>query len=197
MSNFVDADNLVLTVIQPQHIACVQWLCRFHIPGLVPSTGSISYNELAASADVPLDVLKSVTRMAICASFFDEPKPGHVSHSRLSAHFAKSSALQDWAEFLADATVPMAMRFADATEKWGSTKSKKETAYNLALNTDLPFFDYLNQMPEFRKRFAGYMKCVTATQGTAVEHMLSGFDWAGVGKGLVVDVSRHIMWSHA
>lgn len=93
-------------------------------------------------------MLKSVVRMAICAHFFDEPRPGQVAHSRLSAHFAKSAALQDWAEFLADATVPMAIRFADATQKWGTTTSKTETAFNIALNTDLPFFDYLNKTPD-------------------------------------------------
>ncbi|KAF2166409.1 hypothetical protein M409DRAFT_54760 [Zasmidium cellare ATCC 36951] len=174
--------------VHPQHIACIQWLCRFHIPGLVPSPGTVSYEELANLANVPLDVLKSVVRMAICAHFFDEPKPGHIAHTRLSAHFAKSAALQDWAEFLADATVPMAIRFADATQRWGATKSKTETAFNIALDTDLPFFDYLNKTPDFRKRFAGYMQCVTSTQGTAIEHLIEGFDWASVGNGLVVDI---------
>lgn len=149
----------------------------------------MSYEELANLASVPIDVLKSVVRMAVCAHFFDEPKPGQVAHSRLSAHFAKSAPLQDWAEFLADATIPMAIRFADATQKWGVTKNKTETAFNIAMDTELAFFDYLNETPDFRKRFAGYMKCVTATQGTAIEHLIEGFDWASVGNGLVVDVS--------
>lgn len=38
------------------------------------------------------------------------------------------------------------------------------------------------------KRFAGYMKNVTASNGTKVEHLFNGFDWDALGEARVVDV---------
>ncbi len=66
---------------------------------------------------------------------------------------------------------------------------KTHTAYNLAFNTDLPFFDHLAQIPERRDQFKGYMKSVTASGGTDLKHLLEGFDWASLGEAVVVDVS--------
>jgi 6-hydroxytryprostatin B O-methyltransferase len=149
----------------------------------------MTYEELAATAKVPLATLKSVVRMAICMGFLSEDSPGVVSHSRVSAHFRENAALQDWAVFMAEATLPMALKLYEATEKFGTTQNKTETAFNLAMNTNLPFFDYLNQSPHLTKQFAGYMKSVTSTQGTAIKHLVEGFDWAGLGAAKVVDVS--------
>lgn len=174
---------------QIQHIACLHWLCRYDIPTLVPLDGVTGYAELATAARVPVKTLKSVVRMAICDGFLSEQTPNAIGHSRLSAQFARNAALRDWAMFLADASAPMALKLTDATDKWGETTSKTETAFNIAMNSEVPFFDYLSQSKELTKRFAGYMKCVTATQGTAIDHLLEGFDWAGLGEAKVVDVS--------
>jgi len=177
---------------QIQHLSCLHWLCRYDIPMLVPLNGVIGYTELATAARVPVKTLKSVVRMAICDGFLSEQTPNAVGHSRLSAQFSRNPALKDWAMFLAEASAPMALKLTDATDKWGETAIKTETAFNLAMNSDLPFFDYLSQSEKLTKRFAGYMKSVTATQGTAIDHLLKGFDWAGLGDAKVVDVSLYV-----
>ena len=175
--------------VEPQHIACLQWLCRFNIPSLVPRLGNMSYDDLATKANVPLDQLKSIVRMAMCGNFFQEPEPNMIAHNRVSAHFAKNPSLADWTLFMAEATTPMALKMYEATAKWGKTNDKTQTAFNLALDTHKPFFKYLSESEELTRRFAAYMKNVTASGGTSVDHLVNGFDWNKLGEAKVVDVS--------
>ncbi|KAJ9369373.1 hypothetical protein DTO282E5_5896 [Paecilomyces variotii] len=174
--------------VYPQHLAALRWLCHFRIPELIPVQGTRTYYELATEAKVPLHQLQSIARMAITGSFLREPEPNIVAHSRTSAHFVENPSLRDWTLFLAEDTAPMAMKLVEATEKWGDTRSKTETAFNLALGTDLAFFKYLSSNPQFTQKFSGYMKNVTASEGTSIKHLVNGFDWASLGNAIVVDV---------
>ncbi|KAJ6043153.1 uncharacterized protein N7446_001349 [Penicillium canescens] len=179
---------LARLAVYPQHLAAIQWLCHFKIPSLVPSDSNISYPDLAAAAHVPLHQLKSITRMAITGNFLQEKVLNQVSHSKTSAHFVSNPSLCDWALFLAEDSAPMAPKLVEATLKWGETTKKTETAFNLALKTDLPFFDYLSSSPEFTQRFSGYMKNVAKGEGTNIKHLIQGYDWANLGNATVVDV---------
>ena len=171
-----------------QHLSCLRWLCHFRILSFVPLDGSISFADLAAAATVPEPQLRSVARMAMTAGVFREPVSNHVAHSRTSAHLLANPSLTDWILFMAEASAPMAAKLVEATEKWGDTVQKTETAFNIAMDTDKPFFDYLSASPHLTKRFAGYMKNVMTSDGTNVRHLLNGFDWAGLGEAKVVDV---------
>jgi len=126
--------------------------------------------------------------MAILNNFLREPKPNELAHSNVSALLVTNPGLLDWALFMAEATATGAAKLVEATEKWGTTESKTQTAFNIARNTELPFFDYLSQTPELRKKFAMYMKNVTASEGTKIEHLANGYDWASLGEATVVDV---------
>jgi 6-hydroxytryprostatin B O-methyltransferase len=139
-------------------------------------------------ASVPEPQLKSIARMAMISNFLCEPTPGELAHSAVSALFITNPSLLDWALFMAEASAPAAAKLVEATERWGATEQKNQTALNIARNTDLPFFDYLMQSPALAKQFSGYMKNVTASQGTKIEHLVNGFDWTGLGDALVVDV---------
>ena len=76
----------------------------------------------------------------------------------------------------------------EQTEKYGASVKKNETAYNIAMDTDFPFFDHIGSSEALTKRFAGYMRNVTASEGVDIKHIVGGFDWAGLGKATVVDV---------
>ena len=89
---------------------------------------------------------------------------------------------------MTEMSVPTAAKLVEVTEKWGSSKEKTQTAYNLAFNTELPFFDYLSQSSEKTKEFAGYMKSVTSSEGSDLKHLLGGFDWERLGDATIVDV---------
>jgi 6-hydroxytryprostatin B O-methyltransferase len=128
--------------------------------------------------------------MAILSNFLREPKPNELAHSNVSALLVTNPGLLDWALFMAEATATGAAKLVEATEKWGTTDSKTQTAFNLARNTELSFFDYLAQTPELRKKFAMYMKNVTASEGTKIEHLVNGYNWASLGEAIVVDVCK-------
>ena len=127
--------------------------------------------------------------MAMTNNLFYETCPKCIAHSATSALLATNPNFYDWAVFMIECSVPAAFKFAEASEKWPGSVEKNETAYNIAFDTDLPFFDHLSQIPGRTERFAGYMKSVTNSEGTDVKHLLSGFDWASLGKAKVVDVS--------
>ena len=126
--------------------------------------------------------------MAMTSSLFYEPEPEEVSHSVTSSLLVTDAGLHDWAVFMTNSTTPSALSLAEATEKWPEAIKKNETAYNVAFNTDLTFFEHLNTDPQKVKEFAGYMKHVQQSEGTALRHLVQGYDWSSLGKAKVVDV---------
>ncbi|MCJ1366857.1 hypothetical protein MMC16_005987 [Acarospora aff. strigata] len=182
------SDYLGRQAVQFQQLSCLRWLCHFRILSHIPLHGSVPYSEVAAAAGVPESQLKSIARMAMTSSLLSEPIPGEIAHNATSALFVANPNLFDWALFMTEASAPTAAKFAEATEKWGATDVKNQTAYNIAMATDLPFFDHIAKSPEMTKQFAGYMKNVTTSEGTSVKHLLNGFDWASLGEATIVDV---------
>ncbi|EGD94047.1 hypothetical protein TESG_01574 [Trichophyton tonsurans CBS 112818] len=171
-----------------QHVACLRWLTHFNIFKLVPRDSSISYPALATAAGVSVKQLKTVARMAMTNHLFCEPEPNMVAHTATSMLIASDPSFYDWASFMCEASVPMAAKLVEATEKWTDSEEKTQTAYNVAFDTDLPFFDHLKTQPDKTRQFASYMKNVQKSGGTGMHYLIEGFDWASLGKGTVVDV---------
>lgn len=144
-------------------------------------------------AGVPENQLKSIARMAMTGNFLAEPAHGQLAHNATSGIFVTNPGINDWALFLAEHAWPGAMANVRATEKYGVTDKKNETAFNVARNSDLAYFDYMAQSPERGKQFASYMKNVLASEGTKVDHVVKGFDWEGLGEATVVDVSQILL----
>ncbi|CAF3576369.1 unnamed protein product [Fusarium graminearum] len=170
-------------------IFALQWLHHFDIFSHIPLDGSLSYEKLATKANVPESLLKSVARMAMTSNILAEPTTGQVAHSANSAMFVKFPNMRDWASYMFTASIPTAAAMVQATEKWPGSVKKTETAYNIAFNHDLPFFDHLSQSPVMTKQFSGYMRSVTDGQGMDLSHLVNGFDWASLpDKSLIVDI---------
>jgi 6-hydroxytryprostatin B O-methyltransferase len=171
----------------------LEWLLHFDVLPHVPlSSGSaITYDALAVAAGVPEPQLRSVARMAMTSAILAEPRPGVVAHTAASAMFVRQPLMRDWARYMFAASMPTAAAMVRQTERWPGSLKKNETAYNIAFGHDLPFFEHLSQDPALTKQFSGYMKSVTDGQGMSLDHLLAGFDWAGLPEGaLVVDVRR-------
>ena len=152
-------------------------------------TGEIKYSQLASLANVPESQLKGISRMAIINGFLCEPEPEMVAHSPASSLLVKDPSFMNWARFLTDYSVPSAYRLPEATQRWGKTESKNETAFNLAMDVTEPFFDYLRQRKETNSMFMSYMRNVASTEGVSFKHLVNGFDWASLPLGAtVVDV---------
>ncbi|KAI1120078.1 sterigmatocystin 8-O-methyltransferase [Nemania abortiva] len=170
-------------------MASIHWLCHFRIFSLVPLQGSAPFAQVAAQAKVPEGQLKAIARMAMTFHVFCEVKSGELAHTSISALFANSQAVRDWAIFMAGFSAPAASKMVEATERWGETTALTQTAFNIANETNLPFFEYMTQTPARSGLFASYMKNVTASAGLKIEHLVHGFfDWNGLQKATVVDV---------
>ncbi|KAF3399425.1 O-methyltransferase bik3 [Talaromyces pinophilus] len=182
------AEYIPYLAIHYQVLSCFQWLIRFNILPIIPLTGSISYGEIAEIAKVSEDQLRRVIRMVITSNLLAEPSPNQVAHNAVSSTFVKQPGFMSWAKFMITYSAPTAASFADASEKWGDTVKKNETAFNVAFSTDKPFFDYLAQSAELTETFAAYMKSVQGSYGTSLKHLVNGLDWDGLGEATVVDV---------
>lgn len=174
-------------------MSCLSWLCQYNIFHLVPLNNPISYEDLSAASGIPERRLKSVLRMAMTNALFREQPDGtHVLHSATSVLLARDKNVYAYATYMCTRSAAMAMNMAAAYQRWGpATTRTYETAYNVAFNTDLPFFDHLSRDEAMMREFAAYMKNVRSSEAVDLKHLLSGFQWQEVPNGgCVVDVSN-------
>ncbi|KAI8631119.1 sterigmatocystin 8-O-methyltransferase [Xylariaceae sp. FL1651] len=180
-----------------QYVACLAWLLQFDIFHLVPASGTISYRDLATAASkrtgsaaaVPEARLRSIIRMVMTSAVFHEPEPGQVSHSATSALLARDADVYSWASYLSTRSAPTALAMATAHARFTSASTaNNETAYNVAFDTNLPFFDHLALDPTNTAEFAGYMRNVTTSEAMDIKHLVNGYEWGELGRGPVVDV---------
>lgn len=178
-------------LVQQQQFTCLHWLWRFDIPARVPlPPASRSYKEVAKDAGVPETTLRASARMVMTMDFFCETVDGRLSHNGLSASFVRNPHLSTWIRHCFNQNVPLMGGMIKATEKYGHTTRRNETAYNAAHETTLSFFEHLKSLPDLEHEFDQYMKSQSIVhQSTSVEHLLQAFEWDSLGDGaLVVDV---------
>ena len=179
-----------------QYLSCLSWLCQYDIFHLVPLENTISYSDLAAAAHVPEQRLKSIIRMAMTNALFRERKDGQgVEHTATSALLARNDDVYAYATYMCAKSAPTAMHMAAAHERWGpATTRTYETAYNIAFDTDLPFFDHLGRDEVKMGEFARYMRNVRSSEGVDLKHLVAGFAWQNIQDGgVVVDVSTAML----
>jgi 2-polyprenyl-6-methoxyphenol hydroxylase-like FAD-dependent oxidoreductase len=127
--------------------------------------------------------------MLAAHGFLYEETPGNVAHSRTSALLATDPSFYNWARWLTNYSVPSAYHFPDATQKWGETEKKNETAFNIAMDVEMPFFGYLKENAKMNTMFSSYMRNVASSEATSFKHIVAGFDWGSLAVGAtVVDV---------
>jgi 6-hydroxytryprostatin B O-methyltransferase len=126
--------------------------------------------------------------MAMTAHILCEPESEQVQHTAASALLAQSSALHDWALIMGIEPVDIAMKMVEATEKWPQGGKINQTAFNVALDTDLPFFQHLQKNPDLLAKYTEYQRAVSGTEGLDLKHVVHGYDWKKLGASSVVDV---------
>jgi 6-hydroxytryprostatin B O-methyltransferase len=79
-------------------------LIRLEVPDHVPSTGSITYDDLARKLETPIepDLLQRLIRFARLDGFLDEDDAGAVKHTPMSAIFVLDKDSAGQAKFMAD-----------------------------------------------------------------------------------------------
>lgn len=163
-------------------------MLHFEILKHIPIGQPISYEDVAIAAKVPISRLKSVARMAMTRGLLQEPISGQVAHSRISTQIAVDPDYYNRASYFMKVSAQTAAHFVKATQRWGDATEKNQTAYNLAFETDLPYFAHKAQSEARATEFALYMRAQNKFEGSALKHVLNGFDWPSIGRAHVVDV---------
>lgn len=185
-----------------QHMAAVRWIVRFKVADYVPApTGSAvvvgtTYDECASKANVPVEILKRVVRMAMTAGVFREiesadgagKKVKMLAHTKTSLDLRSSCAVSETFKFLTETGHTVVGKLVEMTEATVA-KGKPVTAFSIAMNTEMPFFKYIMSNPELAKQQAAHMNSVGAAEESHVRHVLSGYNWGGLRAGAkVIDV---------
>lgn len=164
----------------------ISW--RFKLPQAVPLDGRTSYEEVAAKVDLDKNLVQRVLQTLMTRSMFQQPEPGYVSHTRLST----ALAAEEWPEIVFNVIYrwgnPAVTHIADALAKWGPSQKPNEAGYNIAMNTDKTVWETLNQNQVAQEAFGKFMNSTSSVLGV-IETLITGYDWAGLGDAIVVDVS--------
>ncbi|KAK6373581.1 hypothetical protein LTS17_008073 [Exophiala oligosperma] len=165
-----------------------RWLLEFNIPALVPEDDqtTITYRDLAAVAGVPEQELCRILRFAMTQGLFDEPTPNRVAHTPYSLAFSRNEDYRQVVLLQTGFFAPMMKSLYEAVKS--SEAAKGRSAFNLAMETDDPFYAYVSKHPELTKRFGAGMRFVSSAEDTSPQFLSDGFDWARLGKAHVVDV---------
>jgi 6-hydroxytryprostatin B O-methyltransferase len=128
--------------------------------------------------------------MSMTNGLFKEYPGNMLGHTPLSAHFATSPLHLETVLFQAQMKTPIAMKMTDMTCKYNGSDKTTETAYYIAMATDLPFFSYLSENPVIAAQLEAGIKFLGGTDETHIRHLLEVFNWEALGEAEVVDVSR-------
>lgn len=154
----------------------------------MPLNGRISYEEVAAKVGLDAALIERVMQALITRAVFQQPAPGYVSHTRLSA----ALATDQWPDVLFNVIYrwgnPAVMHIADALTKWGCSQKPNEAGYNIAMNTDKTVWEILDQDQAAQETFGKLMGSASSVLGP-IDGLISAYDWAGLGDAMVVDVS--------
>ena len=159
---------------------------------LVPLSDRISYADLAAAAAaaarVPEQRLKSIFCMAMMNTLFREQSDyQYVGHLATSALLGRNDDLYAYASYMCTKSAPTAMHMAAVNRRWGPASIHTyETAYNIAFDMDLPFFEHPRRDEAKKDNFARYMRNVRISEAVDLRHLVIGFARKDIRDGGVV-----------
>ncbi len=183
--------RLLICCHQNQILACLKWLGEFQVVACVPFTGSISIEELADLADVPETILSRVVRMTATAGFLQEPQPGHIAHTPLSAQFTTELSHFDAAMFLANTIAPSALNLNLVSQKVDAklqSTTPSASAYMAALNTPQPFALACTDGTQLSRQWSAYSQTI-GIGDDSLGALLDVLNWKSLGGASIVHVS--------
>ncbi|KAF7186966.1 O-methyltransferase AMT9 [Pseudocercospora fuligena] len=171
-------------------LAATDALIRLGVLHALPEVGQISYVEVAAKANVELDVLQRLCRYTATFGFLKEATPGYIEHteaSRLAAQhsFALSFATHDFH--------PASFRIVDALRQDPAAVEPNSCAYSI--NNPRPdgslrdSFQVLAEDPDTRERFTKLMQLGALAKSGGSSFLKESFNWQDLPAGSkIVDV---------
>jgi hypothetical protein len=166
----------------------VQWLGEFQVLACIPLSSSVPFKDVADIAGVPEAQLCRVVHMTATAGFLQQPQPGHVAHTPLSAPFVTKPSFLDAAMFLSETVAPTALQMGVATRRFGHSHRPNESAYNVAFSTSSTFASICEQRSKLQRQWPAYLHYTAGDIDASVTEVLTRLDWLSLGKVTVVEV---------
>lgn len=123
------------------------------------------------------------------ARYLIKASPGDlVSHSASSKAMLSMPVLMGLTPITGSLISKSAHHVVDVMEKYSGTQDMSRTAYGLAYNTPLTFFEHLATQPELARNFGKAMTFMSGSPALSAEFVFA-YDWAPHADGTVVDVA--------
>lgn len=152
----------------------------------------MSVQEVADLAGVPEPELMRVVRMTAISGFLEEPQPGWVRHTVLSALFVTKPGYLDAAMFLAGTVMPAALKMPTATYRFEDMQMPHQAAYNLACNSLSSFASDCDRLPKLQRQWAAYVQYGTGDMLDTATDMLTCLEPLAHSTAKVVEVSSRL-----
>lgn len=123
---------------------------------------------------------------------FIEPRTGYVAHNAESLLLVDDKSARGAFGYCVEEVYPASAKVYEVSQQFPESEEPNHTGYNLAFDTDLPYFQHAAQNPGQIGRFADGMGSMASDPGFSAAHVVNGFDWTSLGKGKVVDVGGGI-----
>ncbi|KAH8810947.1 hypothetical protein F5884DRAFT_875917 [Xylogone sp. PMI_703] len=172
---------------QNQLLACLQWLGEFQVLACIPLNGTVPTKDVADLAGVPEMQLCRVVRMTATAGFLQEPQPGFLAHTALSAPFVTNLSYLDATMFLAETAAPAALHMAAATQQHALLDSSNDSPYTIAFKTSQTFQSACNKRTKLQRQWSAYRWCA-GDMDDSVTELLRQLNWRSLGNACIVDV---------
>ncbi|KAK2764514.1 hypothetical protein FQN54_009209 [Arachnomyces sp. PD_36] len=178
-------------LLEGYDLAAFQVALDFRFFDLVPRDEEILLEELARKAGLDVDRASRIVRMMITHRFFQENRPGYISHNNASYILQKDEEFRCTVHYTLDEMWKAATATSDSLKESPYEVNSEHTAFST--RHGLPIFKYYAQDPKRAGRFARAMAGATRMD-RHLNELRDCFDWGSL-KGKVVDVgggSGHI-----
>ncbi|MCJ1319528.1 hypothetical protein MMC15_004864 [Xylographa vitiligo] len=180
--------DFLLSDFQHDELLSMQAVSTFKMALTFPVHEEASFEHIAKAVGLSESNTRRILRHAITRNLFLERRKGYVSHNAVSRLLAEDPEMCDWVAANSTECWPAAAHTLDALKKWPDSQEANETGFSIANDTDKSFYQVFGESPERAHRFGNAMKTFTKGTGYLVKHVVTGYPWASLGEGTIVDV---------
>ena len=168
-------------------------MCQYDLPAkipLEPLDKTVSTEEMAKESGIPEGICRRALVHAMENGIFLDAGNNQVGHSPTSRLLAADPRALQATTLLIDEFLPATLRIPDALRKYGPSGEPTETAYNVANDTSLPMYEFLERRPDSLSRFGAMMGFLSSAEGFDLQYLVDGFSWESIDRSdaIVVDI---------
>jgi hypothetical protein len=163
-------------------------IAQLNLANSFPAHGSTTVAQLAKTTNINENDCNRLVRHALTQRLFAEPTKGVITHTATSQAIASVPYLRQFIEQSCNDMWASAPHIVPAMQKWPGSEEPNQTAYSLAKNTDLSFFEHLasDVTGEHAKAFADSMSFFQGAPGMQTSFITDNYNWGDYAT--IVDV---------